>query len=67
MPLTGKNHIASQLSAEGADLFFSVDPRSKTRRDLPFHSATRNEVGRAVEAAGGCLPRDAPVSAGQTG
>ena len=51
MPLTGKNHIASQLSAEGADLFFSVDPRSKTSRDLPFHSATRNEVGRAVEAA----------------
>ncbi len=51
MPLTGKNIIAGEASAEGAEVFYSVDPRSKTTGDLPFHSATRNEVDRAVVAA----------------
>lgn len=51
MPLTGKNYIAGELSAEGAELFFSVDPRSKTTDDLPFYSATQSEVERAVRAA----------------
>lgn len=51
MPLTGTNFIAGESSAEGSDIFFSVDPRSKTSGDLPFHSATQNEVARAVEAA----------------
>ncbi len=51
MPLTGKNTIASEVSAEGAEVFYSIDPRSKTTGDLPFHNATRNEVDRAVVAA----------------
>ena len=51
MQLTGHNHIAGVTSAEGADAFFSVDPRSKRTGDLPFHSATPAEVDRAVEAA----------------
>ncbi len=51
MSLTGKNTIAGELSAEGSDVFFSIDPRSKTRGVLPFHSATESEVKRAVEAA----------------
>ncbi len=51
MPLTGHNYIAGARSAEGAGTFFSVDPRSKTSGDLPFHNATRGEVDRAVAAA----------------
>ena len=51
MPMTGMNYIAGSTSAEGAETFFSVDPRNKTRDDLPFHNATRAEVGRAVDAA----------------
>ena len=51
MPLTGKNYIAGELSAEGSAVFFSIDPRSKTSDELPFHSATQSEVGRAVRAA----------------
>lgn len=51
MPLTGKNFIAGELSAEGADVFHSVDPRNKTAGKQPFYSATRDEVTRAVDAA----------------
>ncbi|MCY3915883.1 MAG: aldehyde dehydrogenase (NADP(+)) [Chloroflexi bacterium] len=51
MQLTGQNYIAGATSAEGADTFFSVDPRSKETADLPFHNATAAEVARAVEAA----------------
>ncbi|MCY3834672.1 MAG: aldehyde dehydrogenase (NADP(+)) [Chloroflexi bacterium] len=51
MPLTGKNYIAGEPSAEGAEVFYSVDPRSKTTDALPFHNATQNEVDRAVVAA----------------
>jgi len=51
MQLTGHNYIAGVTSAEGADAFFSVDPRSKQSADLPFHNATAAEVNRAVEAA----------------
>ena len=51
MQLTGRNYIAGATSAMGADTFFSVDPRDKTAGDLPFHSATRGEVDRAVVAA----------------
>ncbi|MDE2749948.1 MAG: aldehyde dehydrogenase (NADP(+)) [Chloroflexota bacterium] len=52
MRLSGKNYIAGATSAEGAQTFFSVDPRSKERAALPFHSATAAEVDRAVLAAG---------------
>ena len=48
MQLTGQNHIAGVASAEGAETFFSVDPRSKEAADLPFHNATAAEVDRAV-------------------
>ena len=51
MQLTGHNYIAGRTSAEGAETFFSVDPRSKETAALPFHSATAAEVARAVEAA----------------
>ena len=51
MQLTGHNYIAGVTSAEGAETFFSVDPRSKKTADLPFHNATLAEVERAVEAA----------------
>ncbi len=51
MPLTGKNYIAGELSAEGSAVFFSVDPRSKASDELPVHSATQREVDRAVSAA----------------
>ncbi|MCY3834234.1 MAG: aldehyde dehydrogenase (NADP(+)) [Chloroflexi bacterium] len=51
MQLTGHNYIAGETSAEGADTFFSVDPRSRQRGDLPFHNATAAEVDRAVAAA----------------
>ena len=51
MQLTGKNTIAGETSAEGSDVFYSVDPRSKARGDQPFYSATKAEVDRAVAAA----------------
>ncbi|MCY4063256.1 MAG: aldehyde dehydrogenase (NADP(+)) [Chloroflexi bacterium] len=51
MHLTGHNYIAGVRSADGAESFFSVDPRSKETADLPFHNATAAEVDRAVEAA----------------
>ncbi len=51
MQLTGYNYIAGETSAEGAETFFSVNPRSKETADLPFHNATAAEVARAVEAA----------------
>ena len=51
MQLTGHNYIAGETSAAGDSVFFSVDPRSKSQGDLPFHSATRDEVERAVNAA----------------
>ena len=51
MQLTGKNYIAGETSAESSATFFSIDPRNKTTDDRPFHSATRNEVERAVDAA----------------
>ena len=51
MQLTGQNYIAGVTSAEGAETFFSVNPRSKERDDLPYHNATAAEVDRAVAAA----------------
>lgn len=51
MQLTGQNYIAGATSAEGAETFYSVDPRSKKTADLPFHNATAAEVDRSVEAA----------------
>lgn len=51
MQLTGKNYIAGETSAQGAETFYSVDPRSKTKGALPFYSATQAEVDRAVDAA----------------
>ena len=51
MKLTGRNYIAGETSADGTDTFFSVDPRNKSTDSLPFYSATRDEVDRAVRAA----------------
>ncbi len=51
MQLTGRNYIAGDSSAAGSDTFYSIDPRSKTKHDLPFHNATREEVDRAVSSA----------------
>ncbi len=51
MTLTGHNYIAGEKSAEGGELFYSVDPRTKARGELAFHSATESEVARAAEAA----------------
>lgn len=51
MPLTGRNYIAGETSAEGNDTFYSVDPRSKTVDGIPFYSATQAEVDRAAKAA----------------
>ncbi len=51
MTLTGHNYIAGVPAAAGADVFYSVDPRRKSRGDLPFYSATAQEVASAVEAA----------------
>lgn len=51
MRLTGKNYIAGATFAEGAETFFSVDPRSKQTAEPAFHNATNAEVDRAVEAA----------------
>ena len=51
MQLTGKNYIAGATSAEGAETFFSVDPRSKQTAEPAFYNATEAEVDRAVEAA----------------
>lgn len=51
MQLTGKNYIAGETSAEGSEVFYSVDPRSKATGDLSFYNATRSEVDRAVDAA----------------
>ena len=51
MQLTGKNYIAGATSAEGAETFFSVDPRSKQTSDPAFYNATVSEVNRAVEVA----------------
>ena len=51
MTLTGHNFIAGETSAQGADVFYSVDPRTKSRGELPFYSATEGEVARAVDAA----------------
>ena len=51
MQLKGQNYIAGETSAEGAEVFHSIDPRSKAAGTLPFHNATRAEVDRAVAAA----------------
>lgn len=51
MALTGRNYIAGETSAEGAEVFYSVDPRTKSRGELAFHSATESEVARAAAAA----------------
>ena len=51
MQLTGHNYIAGETSAEGSDVFYSIDPRTKKAGDLPFHNASRAEVDRAVAAA----------------
>ena len=51
MTLTGKNYIAGETSAVGADVFYSLDPRENARGELPFYSATEGEVARAVDAA----------------
>ncbi len=51
MTLTGHNYIAGETSAEGVELFYSVDPRTKSRGELAFHSAAKSEVARAAEAA----------------
>ena len=51
MQLTGQNYIAGETSAEGAEVFYSIDPRSKATGPLPFQNATRAEVDRAVAAA----------------
>ena len=51
MQLTGQNYIAGGTSAGGSDVFYSVNPRTKAADDLAFHSATRAEVDRAVDAA----------------
>ncbi len=51
MRLTGQNYIADSTSAAGSETFYSVNPRSKSVDDLPFHSATEAEVNRAVDAA----------------
>ena len=51
MQLTGQNYIAGETSVEGAEVFYSIDPRSKATGTLQFHNATRAEVDRAVAAA----------------
>ncbi|MDE2859064.1 MAG: aldehyde dehydrogenase (NADP(+)) [Chloroflexota bacterium] len=51
MGLTGKNYIAGATSAEGSEVFYSVDPRSKATGELPFYNASKAEVDRAVAAA----------------
>ena len=51
MQLTGQNFIAGLASGEGNSVFYSVDPRTRQADSLPFTSATRDEVTRAVEAA----------------
>ena len=51
MPQIGRNYIAGETSAAGDATYFSVDPRSKTKGDLPYFNATREEVDRAVQAA----------------
>ena len=51
MQLTDHNYIAGVESAEGAETFFSVDPRSKQTSEPAFTNATDAEVERAVEAA----------------
>lgn len=51
MTITGHNYIAGETSAEGVELFYSVDPRTKSRGGQAFYSATETEVARAAEAA----------------
>ena len=51
MQLTGQNYIAGETSAEGSEVFYSIDPRTKTAGDLPYHNATKAEIDRAVAAA----------------
>ncbi|MYE77796.1 MAG: aldehyde dehydrogenase family protein, partial [Chloroflexi bacterium] len=51
MMLTGHNYIAGETSAEGSETFYSVEPRSKSRGEQAFTSATEAEVARAAAAA----------------
>ena len=48
MLLTGQNYIAGELSAEGADAFYSVDPRSEVRwrAVFPERHAKRSQPRR---------------------
>ncbi|MBZ0303232.1 MAG: aldehyde dehydrogenase (NADP(+)) [Anaerolineae bacterium] len=49
--LTGKNSIAGSWSAEGSQTFTSIDPRTRRPGDVNFHSATAQEIDRAVTEA----------------
>ena len=51
MTITGHNYIAGKTSAEGKETFYSVDPRTKSRGEQAFTSASKAEVARAAEAA----------------
>ena len=60
MQLTGQNYIAGETSAEGAGVFYSIDPRSKatatfavsqcdTRRGRPRGCGCGGRVSRGAQ------------------
>jgi NADP-dependent aldehyde dehydrogenase len=51
MTLTGKNIIATTLSAEGTELFKATNPATGSFLEPSFHEATLSEIDQAVQLA----------------
>lgn len=51
MMISGQNLIGGEWSARGHDTFFSVNPKTRSKGDIPFLNATDDEVDLAVRKA----------------
>ncbi len=56
MGLHGKNIIGAHLSGLGKSAFYGFNPRTSRQLDMPFHQATEEEIGRALELAAQAFP-----------
>src|SRR5271157_5525527 len=56
MGLHGKNFIGAHLSGLGKSTFYGFNPRTSRQLDMPFHQATEEEIGRALELAAQAFP-----------
>ena len=52
MELTGKNIIGNELSGEGKEVFFAVNPSTGKEMEPAFKEATSEEIDSAIQKAG---------------